>query len=86
MKVAQSLLPPGSTGSAAYQGTGPGSPVLRGDRGTAVRMSLTLDLISGGSFAHGHKTPSQYHLFLMEVIFWSLSSLVLCLTLNSFRT
>lgn len=27
-------------------------------------MSLTLDLTSGGSFAHGHKTHSQHHLFL----------------------
>lgn len=65
LKAAQSLL------SSSWElkfccssGSGPGAPVLPADGGTAVCMSLTLDLTSGGSFAHGHKIHSQRHLFL----------------------
>ena len=61
----------GSTGSAAHQGLALVPQSCK---------SLTPDSTSGGSFAHGHKTHSQHHLFpdegdiLARILFSPLSS------------
>lgn len=71
-----------SSSFAAHQALAPDPTFLLGVRAVPLPAGVSLDSTPGGSFAHRCKTFSSITIFIMEVIFGLLSSLVLYLILQ----